>query len=198
MEEQKKDVISHPDHYKLNGLDIEVRDVIKSVLGTIGFIGFYEGNIIKYILRANKKNGLEDYKKAQQYLDWLIEELDEDPYWDRQLSFLKDAVDKKEPKDKHEIGVELLATTLAEDGMNKDITLDEFNRELTPEEAHELNELSRKMLHTALSVTKEEMERHAELVTKNHGTSEDMRERYKQNRENFLKLQEKMNKKVTE
>ena len=72
MEEKKNDVISNPDHYKLKGLDVEVRDVIKSVLGTVGFLGFYKGNIIKYILRANKKNGLEDYKKARQYLDWYF------------------------------------------------------------------------------------------------------------------------------
>ena len=63
MEEKKNDVISNPDHYKLKGLDVEVWDVIKSVLGTVGFLGFYKGNIIKYILRANKKNGLEDLKR---------------------------------------------------------------------------------------------------------------------------------------
>lgn len=199
MEEKKNDVISHPDHYKLDGLDIEVRDVIKSVLGTVGFIGFYEGNIIKYILRASKKNGLEDYKKARQYLDWLIEELDEDAYLDGQLSFLEDVVDKNEPKDENEIGIKLLnEMPPAEDSeMNKDITLDEFNRKLTPEEEQELNDLSRKVLHTAPSMTKEEMERHAELVTKKYGTAEDIRENYRQNRENFLKLQEKINKKVT-
>lgn len=171
---KKNDVISSPKHYKLDGLDIEVKDVLKSVLGTVGFLGFYKGNIIKYILRANKKNGLEDLKKARQYLDWLIEELDEDAYLDGQLSYLED-----------------------EDEVNKDITVDDFNRELTPEEAQELNDLSRKILHSHQSMTKEEMERHAELVTKKDGTIEDARERYKQNRENFLKLQEKINKKVT-
>src|SRR5574344_2062450 len=88
--EERNDVISSPNHYKLDGLDIEVKDILKSVLGTVGFLGFYQGNIIKYILRAGKKNGLEDYKKARQDLDWLIEELDEDVDIDGQLTYLED------------------------------------------------------------------------------------------------------------
>lgn len=36
-------------------------------------IPFIEGNIIKYILRHRKKNGLEDLKKAKHYLEILIE-----------------------------------------------------------------------------------------------------------------------------
>lgn len=36
-------------------------------------IGFIEGNIIKYICRYEKKNGIQDLKKARHYLDLLIE-----------------------------------------------------------------------------------------------------------------------------
>lgn len=36
-------------------------------------IGFVEGNVIKYVCRYKKKNGLEDLKKARHYLDFLIE-----------------------------------------------------------------------------------------------------------------------------
>ena len=36
-------------------------------------IGFIEGNIIKYICRYKRKNGVEDLKKAQEYLTQLIE-----------------------------------------------------------------------------------------------------------------------------
>ena len=36
-------------------------------------IPFIEENIIKYILRHKKKNGLEDLKKAKHYLEILIE-----------------------------------------------------------------------------------------------------------------------------
>ena len=37
-------------------------------------LDFTEGNIIKYIVRYKLKNGLQDLKKARDYLDRLIEE----------------------------------------------------------------------------------------------------------------------------
>ena len=40
-------------------------------------LGFLEGNIIKYVCRYQRKNGLEDLKKARHYLDKLIEINDE-------------------------------------------------------------------------------------------------------------------------
>lgn len=36
-------------------------------------IGFHAGNVIKYVTRAEKKDGIEDLKKARWYLDRLIE-----------------------------------------------------------------------------------------------------------------------------
>ena len=33
---------------------------------------FCEGNVIKYISRYKRKNGIEDLKKARQYIDFLI------------------------------------------------------------------------------------------------------------------------------
>jgi len=38
---------------------------------------FFEGNVIKYVSRHQKKNGLEDLKKAKWYLDFLIENYDD-------------------------------------------------------------------------------------------------------------------------
>lgn len=35
-------------------------------------LGFCEGNIIKYICRYKDKGGVEDLKKARQYIDFLI------------------------------------------------------------------------------------------------------------------------------
>ena len=66
------DKMISPKHYKLEGLDIEAIDVIKSVLGKDKFEGYCRGNVIKYILRADSKNGIEDLKKAQVYLNWEI------------------------------------------------------------------------------------------------------------------------------
>jgi hypothetical protein len=36
-------------------------------------LGFLEGNIVKYVTRFRKKNGLQDLEKAQHYLQKLIE-----------------------------------------------------------------------------------------------------------------------------
>lgn len=72
MYEDKEDKINSPKHYKLPGLNIESIDIIRALLGKY-FKWFCLGNIVKYILRTEKKNGLEDYKKARKYLDWLIE-----------------------------------------------------------------------------------------------------------------------------
>lgn len=68
-----EDSITNPKHYKLNGLDIEAIDVIRSILGKEKFEGYCRGNVIKYVLRADSKNGIEDLKKAQVYLKWEVE-----------------------------------------------------------------------------------------------------------------------------
>lgn len=59
------DVVNHPAHYTYG--KIEVIDFIKDM-------PCREANIIKYICRYKHKNGLEDLKKAQWYLNHLIEE----------------------------------------------------------------------------------------------------------------------------
>ena len=61
------DIINKPPHY--NQGSIEPIDFIKSQN-----MSYIEGNIIKYTTRYKFKNGIEDLKKAQWYLDKLIEE----------------------------------------------------------------------------------------------------------------------------
>lgn len=68
-----EDNVNQPNHYKLDGLDVEVLDIIKAVLTKEQFEGFLHGNVIKYALRTNKKNGVEDLEKAYKYLGWLID-----------------------------------------------------------------------------------------------------------------------------
>ncbi len=58
-------MVDHPDHY--NKGKIEVIDFILDQK-----MNYLEGNITKYIARYKYKNGLEDLKKAQWYLDKLI------------------------------------------------------------------------------------------------------------------------------
>lgn len=36
-------------------------------------LGFFEGNIVKYVSRWKRKGGVEDLQKARHYLDKLIE-----------------------------------------------------------------------------------------------------------------------------
>ena len=57
----------NPNHYKQG--DIEVIDFILDQK-----MSYLEGNVIKYISRYKFKNGLEDLKKAQWYVNKLVEE----------------------------------------------------------------------------------------------------------------------------
>lgn len=62
--------VEHPKHYQLS-IDLEVFDVINLVLSNAEISNidcFCLGNVIKYLFRAEQKNGLEDYKKALYYL----------------------------------------------------------------------------------------------------------------------------------
>ena len=79
MENKNIDNINNPNHYKL-GCGVESIEIIKRVLGLKGFVAFCLGNILKYLIRAEKKNKLEDYKKAAKYLEWVIERDRTDKY----------------------------------------------------------------------------------------------------------------------
>lgn len=43
---------------------------------TANKLNFCQGNVIKYVMRYNQKNGLEDLKKAKVYIGYLIQELE--------------------------------------------------------------------------------------------------------------------------
>lgn len=65
------DPVNHPSHYQGNG--VECIDCIESaVSGLDGFHAFCAGNAIKYIFRFSHKNGVEDLRKAEWYIDRLI------------------------------------------------------------------------------------------------------------------------------
>ena len=59
-----------PKHY--NQLAIQPRDYI-----TKNNLGYNEGNIVKYISRWRLKGGLNDLKKAQNYINYLIKLVEE-------------------------------------------------------------------------------------------------------------------------
>lgn len=64
----------NPSHYKNGKMDAIT--VMQNTLTEEEFKGFLKGLIIKYIYRADNKNGIEDYKKAQWYLNKLIKTLE--------------------------------------------------------------------------------------------------------------------------
>ena len=64
------DNINEPNHYHRNSIDVikfsELQFDKKELQG------FYRINILKYVTRFDRKNKVEDLKKAQFYLDKLI------------------------------------------------------------------------------------------------------------------------------
>lgn len=72
----KEDKVNNPSHYK-GKFGLEAIEVVRNFAGNLTAVqGFYWGNAIKYLLRLQGKNGLEDLKKARKNLDWLIEEME--------------------------------------------------------------------------------------------------------------------------
>lgn len=70
----QEDMVNHPSHYT-DG-PIETIEAIEAALTNEEFRGYCKGNCIKYIWRERHKGGTESLKKAQWYLDRLIQ-LDE-------------------------------------------------------------------------------------------------------------------------
>ncbi|MFD1176877.1 DUF3310 domain-containing protein [Paenibacillus puldeungensis] len=72
----KPDNVEYPSHYIAG--KIECIDAIEAATeGLTGFEGSLTGNIIKYMWRWKRKNGIEDLKKARWYLNKLIEKVGE-------------------------------------------------------------------------------------------------------------------------
>jgi len=57
----------NPNHYKQGNIE-----TIEYILDQT--MNYVEGNVVKYISRYKKKNGLEDLHKAKWYLERLIKE----------------------------------------------------------------------------------------------------------------------------
>jgi len=66
-----KDNVNNPSHYGQG--NIEAIDYIEDMLTEEEWIGYLRGNIAKYLHRWRYKNGLEDLKKAQVYLSWMVD-----------------------------------------------------------------------------------------------------------------------------
>lgn len=63
--------VSRQRHY----MDLPLQPIVIMLkdLSRDEFMGFLKGNAIKYLLRADGKNGTEDYAKAAVYTAWVKE-----------------------------------------------------------------------------------------------------------------------------
>jgi hypothetical protein len=68
--------VERPIHYASGGL--EAIEAMEASMTPEAFRGFLKGNILKYVWRYEKKNGLEDLEKAKWYLGQLIFALETD------------------------------------------------------------------------------------------------------------------------
>ena len=67
-----QDNVNHPAHYTQG--KVEVIEIIEQLTsGMEGHKAYCLGNVVKYIFRHERKNGLEDLKKANWYLQRVIE-----------------------------------------------------------------------------------------------------------------------------
>ena len=71
------DYVNHPSHYQGQ---IEVINYIRDKLTPEGFTEYCCGNVLKYVSRWRKKDGVQDLKKARVYLDWMIESAEKESH----------------------------------------------------------------------------------------------------------------------
>ena len=71
------DMIHLPDRYTWHDCGETLELIEKFVKNqTDSYLAFCEGNVIKYLVRYPKKNGVEDLKKAREYLARMIDYLE--------------------------------------------------------------------------------------------------------------------------
>ena len=71
------DKVNHPDHYTQG--EIETIEVIQYLTSDLkGIKAVCIGNVVKYVMRCNYKNGWEDVEKAKWYLDKFMGAINEE------------------------------------------------------------------------------------------------------------------------
>lgn len=71
MIHKNNDIINQPSHYHQNGIDVIAFAGMQFSKEQLK--GFHRINVLKYVTRYDRKNGIEDLKKAKYYIDKLIE-----------------------------------------------------------------------------------------------------------------------------
>lgn len=72
IRERKSGTVDHPAHYNQHPSGVECITVVEHM-------NFNVGNAIKYLWRADHKNGLEDLRKAAWYINREIQRLESEP-----------------------------------------------------------------------------------------------------------------------
>ena len=67
----KPDMVKSPAHYASG--EIETIDYIRDCLSKDEMRGYCWANVIKYVSRWTRKDGIQDLNKAKVYIDWMIE-----------------------------------------------------------------------------------------------------------------------------
>ena len=65
LQHQDPDPVNHPAHYQSHPSGVECIQITEHM-------DFLLGNVIKYVWRADHKNGVQDLEKARWYLDRAI------------------------------------------------------------------------------------------------------------------------------
>lgn len=75
------DNVHSPKHYVIPGCNFECKDLSDAIVRNMpNPLGTRIWNVVKYLVRAEKKNGLEDYNKAVEYLSWIEKGNEADEY----------------------------------------------------------------------------------------------------------------------
>ena len=75
------DNVHSPKHYMIPGCNFECKDLSDVIVRDMpNPLGTRIWNVIKYPVRAEKKNGKEDYNKAVEYLSWIEKGNEADEY----------------------------------------------------------------------------------------------------------------------
>ena len=79
--ESVSDNVHSPKHYMIPGCNFECKDLSDAIVRNMpNPLGTRIWNVIKYLVRAEKKNGKEDYNKAVEYLSWIEKGNEADEY----------------------------------------------------------------------------------------------------------------------
>ena len=70
-----EDIVNHPSHYETG--KFECFDVMREAFGDEAVKNFCICNAFKYLYRHQRKNGIEDIRKAKWYIDHFLEIVDE-------------------------------------------------------------------------------------------------------------------------